>query len=65
MTAPHPLISAYARRHGLPVPARADGRLTVVIDDTYRVHLQAAPDGCPIGGALPTGRMRSKCSAPG
>jgi len=42
---PHPLISAYASRHGLPAPVRADGRLTVVIDDTYRVHLQAAPDG--------------------
>lgn len=45
MTSPHPLISAYANRHGLGPSARADGRLTVVIDDTYRVHLQAAPEG--------------------
>ncbi len=38
----HPLISAYAARHGLPPSTRADGRLTVVVDQTYRVHLQPA-----------------------
>ncbi|CAB3666639.1 MAG: CesT family type III secretion system chaperone [Achromobacter pulmonis] len=41
----HPLISAYAARHGLPPSTRADGRLTVVIDQAYRVHLQPARDG--------------------
>lgn len=37
-TPQHPLISAYAARHGLPPSTRADGRLTVVVDQTYRVH---------------------------
>lgn len=41
----HPLISAYAARHGLPPSSRADGRLTMVVDQTYRVHLQPARDG--------------------
>ncbi|MFD4840255.1 CesT family type III secretion system chaperone [Achromobacter sp. NPDC058515] len=45
MSAAHPLISAYASRHGLPLPARADGRLTVVVDDTFRIHLHPAPHG--------------------
>ncbi|WZB74539.1 hypothetical protein WJ972_28840 [Achromobacter insuavis] len=46
MNAPqHPLISAYAARHCLPPSTRADGRLTVVVDQTYRVHLQPARDG--------------------
>ncbi len=42
---PHPLISAYAARHGLEPSHRADGRVTVVVDDTYRVHLQPGRDG--------------------
>ncbi|MGE8658765.1 MAG: CesT family type III secretion system chaperone [Achromobacter sp.] len=42
---PHPLLAAYAARHGLPPSTRADGRLTVVVDQTYRVHLQPARDG--------------------
>lgn len=46
MNAPqHPLIAAYAARHGLAPSTRADGRITVVIDDTYRVHLQPGRDG--------------------
>ncbi len=42
---PHPLISTYAARHGLAPSTRADGRVTVVIDDRYRVHLLAGRDG--------------------
>lgn len=45
MSAVHPLIFAYVGRHGLSLPARADGRLTVVVDDAFRVHLHAAPNG--------------------
>lgn len=45
MSAAHPLVSAYAGRHGLPQPARADGRLTVVLDDRFRIHLHGAPNG--------------------
>ena len=46
MNAPqHPLIAAYAARHGLAPSTRADDRITVVIDDTYRVHLQPVRDG--------------------
>lgn len=41
----HPLISAYAARHGLAPSTRPDGRFTLVIDDTYRVHLQPGRDG--------------------
>ena len=44
----HPLISAYATRHGLAPSARPDGRVTMVIDDTYRVHLQPGRDGWPV-----------------
>jgi hypothetical protein len=42
---PHALIAAYAGRHGLPAPAGAEGRMTIVIDEAYRVHLQPAPQG--------------------
>ncbi|MFJ3463688.1 CesT family type III secretion system chaperone [Achromobacter spanius] len=45
MSPVHPLIAAYVSRHGLPLPNRADGRFTVVVDDTFRVHLHAAPNG--------------------
>lgn len=45
MSPVHPLVSAYVSRHGLPLPSRADGRLTVVVDDTFRIHLHAAPNG--------------------
>ncbi len=41
----HPLIADYAARHGIPDGVRADGRLTVLIDDKYRVHLQGARNG--------------------
>jgi hypothetical protein len=41
----HPLISDYAARHGIPETARADGRLTIIVDDKYRVHLQPGPNG--------------------
>lgn len=43
--APHPLVSRYVARHGIPDAVRADGRATVVIDDRYRVHLLAARNG--------------------
>ncbi|WP_313625236.1 CesT family type III secretion system chaperone [Achromobacter sp.] len=45
MTPVHPLISAYVGRHGLPLPTRADGRFTVVVDDRFRIHLHPAPNG--------------------
>jgi hypothetical protein len=41
----HPLISDYANRHGIPDTGRTDERLTVIVDDKYRVHLQPGPDG--------------------
>ncbi|NMK50024.1 CesT family type III secretion system chaperone [Achromobacter sp. Bel] len=44
-SSPHALIADYAGRHGLPAPASAAGRMTIVIDEVYRVHLQPAPQG--------------------
>ena len=41
----HPLIAEYATRHGLADGVRTDGRLTVFIDDKYRIHLLAARNG--------------------
>ncbi len=41
----HPLITDYMARHGIPDGVRADGRLTVRIDDKYRVHLLGARNG--------------------
>lgn len=39
----HPLISSYMTRHALPGDSVGeDGRLTVIIDDRYRVHLQTS-----------------------
>ncbi|MGB3277086.1 MAG: CesT family type III secretion system chaperone [Castellaniella sp.] len=46
MTVPsHPLIADYAARHGIADGVRADGRLTIRIDDKYRVHLLGARNG--------------------
>lgn len=47
MDAPnHPLIASYADRHGLPAGSvRPDGRLTLVVDERYRIHMHAAPGG--------------------
>ena len=46
MTVPsHSLIADYAARHGLSGGVRADGRLTILIDDKYRVHLLGARNG--------------------
>lgn len=44
----HPLIAAYAARHGIAVPEPFLGRVTVVVDDRYRVHLQATPKGAVV-----------------
>lgn len=41
----HPLISDYVTRHGISVPEPFRGRVTVVVDDQYRVHMQATPKG--------------------
>ena len=41
----HPLVADYAARHDIPDGVRADGRLTVLIDDKYRVHLLGARNG--------------------
>ncbi|CDM23310.1 hypothetical protein BN940_04181 [Castellaniella defragrans 65Phen] len=41
----HPLIADYAARLGVSDGVRADGRLTVLVDDKYRVHLQGARNG--------------------
>ncbi|MFC4297794.1 CesT family type III secretion system chaperone [Castellaniella hirudinis] len=41
----HPLVADYAARHGILDAVRSDGRLTVLIDDKYRVHLQGARNG--------------------
>ena len=46
MTVPsHPLIADYAARHGIADGVRTDGRLTIRIDDKYRVHLLGARNG--------------------
>jgi hypothetical protein len=42
---PHPLISRYVARHGIPEAVRSDGRATLVIDDKYRVHLAGSRNG--------------------
>lgn len=42
----HPLISSYVSRHALSADSvREDGRLTLVVDDRYRVHLQSSGQG--------------------
>lgn len=41
----HPLIADYVARHGITVPQPFRGRVTVVIDDKYRVHVQVTPKG--------------------
>lgn len=43
--APHPLIVQYLARHGIQDALRADGRATLLVDDTYRIHLRGAPEG--------------------
>ncbi len=46
MTVPsHPLIADYAARHDISDGVRADGRLTIRIDEKYRVHLLGARNG--------------------
>lgn len=44
----HPLIANYAARHGISVPEPFHGRVTVVVDDKYRVHLQVTPKGAVV-----------------
>lgn len=44
----HPLIVDYAARHDILVPQPFPGRLTVVVDDKYRVHLQATQQGAVV-----------------
>lgn len=41
----HPLIADYVARHGITVPQPFSGRVTVVVDDKYRVHIQVTPKG--------------------
>jgi len=41
----YPLISGYAARHGIPQALRADGRVTLIIDGKYRVHLAPSRNG--------------------
>lgn len=51
MTAPnaprlHPAVQSFMQIQGLPADSlRSDGRLTVVVDQRYRVHLSPAADG--------------------
>ncbi|MVW70469.1 type III secretion system chaperone [Bordetella sp. 15P40C-2] len=57
----HPVIADYVARHGITVPEPFRGRVTVVVDERYRVHLQAAGENAvamicrlaslPAGGA--------------
>lgn len=41
----HPLIADYVARHGIEVPQPFGGRVTVMVDDRYRVHVQATAQG--------------------
>lgn len=46
MNAAHPAVRAYAQRNGIDAGAfREDGRVTLTIDERYRVQLRAAADG--------------------
>lgn len=64
---PHPQIAGYMRRHGIPATRlRADGRLTLVMGQRYRMHLQPLPGGGLAFESrllpLPTGRAeRARC----
>jgi hypothetical protein len=43
---PQKLITSYFLRHGLGMALPGDdGRVTIIVDDTYRVHLQATVEG--------------------
>lgn len=44
----HPLIAAYVARHGIEVPQPFLGRVTVMVDDRYRVHIQATSQGAVV-----------------
>lgn len=56
MTTPHPHIASFMQRQGLaPEQLRSDGRLTLVVDDRYRVHM--AP--CANGGLALIARVMS------
>ena len=41
----HPLIVDYATRHRITLPGQPFNRLTVIVDEKYRVHLHSASDG--------------------
>ena len=41
----HPLIADYAARHGIVAPEPFRGRMTVVVDEIYRIHLQETQAG--------------------
>jgi len=41
----HPLMADYVMRNGISVPKPFRGRVTVVVDDHYRVHMQVSPKG--------------------
>lgn len=46
LNAAHPAVRAYAQRNGIEAGAfHEDGRLTLTIDDRYRVQLRTAADG--------------------
>lgn len=46
LAAAHPAVRAYAQRNGIDASAfREDGRITLTIDERYRVQLRAAADG--------------------
>lgn len=41
----HPAVADYVIRHGIAVPQPFRGRVTVLVDDLYRVHLQTTTTG--------------------
>lgn len=41
----HPMIADYVARHGIDVPVPFSGRLTVVVDERYRVHMESVAEG--------------------
>lgn len=61
----HPLIADYVARHGITVPDPYRGRVTVVVDERYRVHLQATEEEgvviiCRLASLPPEGATRDQ-----
>lgn len=61
----HPMIADYVARHGIVAPTPFSGRLTIIIDDRYRVHMQAGPQDmvfllCRLAPLPPKGALQEE-----